>query len=383
MELPDIKRHLSIATVLQHYNLTPDRSKQIRCPFHEDDTPSCRIYPETNSFHCFGCGASGDPIEFIEKYERISKREALVKATGLVGNAESRMQKAESGSGSVLPSAFAPSAEILPRAFTHFVRSLNVKPKKAIVYLESRKLDYTRLAIGYDTGTLHKLPGTTRLQKQEYLQAGLLKPDKFNRPNCYYTRFNNCIVFPLLDKNGNITSLYGRHIESGHHYLEGEHRGLYPGYPKSDTKVLILTESVIDAATLQQEQNLLSAFLPSAFCLLALYGTNGFTEEHEQAIAELKELEEVILFFDGDEAGREGVKETALKIKQINEVVRITFVGTPEGEDVNSLAQSHESGIFAHLLEKREAFSFSTEKKKAESGMQNAESQPSAFVPSA
>jgi len=60
MEIPDIKRHLPIATVLQHYNLTPDRNKQIRCPFHEDDTPSCRIYPETNSFHCFGCGASGD-----------------------------------------------------------------------------------------------------------------------------------------------------------------------------------------------------------------------------------------------------------------------------------------------------------------------------------
>jgi DNA primase len=54
MEISDIKRHLSIETVLQHYNLTPDRNKQIRCPFHADDTPSCRIYPETNSFHCFG-----------------------------------------------------------------------------------------------------------------------------------------------------------------------------------------------------------------------------------------------------------------------------------------------------------------------------------------
>jgi len=73
MEITDIKRHLSISTVLQHYNLTPDRNKQIRCPFHADDTPSCRIYPETNSFHCFGCGASGDQIEFIEKYEKCSK----------------------------------------------------------------------------------------------------------------------------------------------------------------------------------------------------------------------------------------------------------------------------------------------------------------------
>jgi DNA primase len=59
MEISDIKQCLSIATVLQHYNLTLDHNKQICCPFHEDATPSCRVYSETNSFHCFGCGATG------------------------------------------------------------------------------------------------------------------------------------------------------------------------------------------------------------------------------------------------------------------------------------------------------------------------------------
>ena len=80
MEIHEIKQRLSIATVLQHYSLTVDRNRQIHCPFHQDDTPSCRIYPETNSFHCFGCGATGDQIEFIERYERISKHEAIVRA---------------------------------------------------------------------------------------------------------------------------------------------------------------------------------------------------------------------------------------------------------------------------------------------------------------
>jgi DNA primase len=253
MEITEIKRHLSIQTVLQHYNLTPDKSKQICCPFHADDTPSCRIYPETNSFHCFGCGATGDVIELVQRLEGCDKHSALVKAAALITNDELRMTR--NGASAILSNPNEEKtlavSEILTRAFTHFARGLkNVRPKKAITYLESRKLDYTNLSIGFDSGTLHKLPATTRLQKQEYLQAGLLKPDKFGRANNYYTRFNNCIVFPLLDRNGNIVSLYGRHIESGHHYLEGEHKGLYPGYPKADTKTLLLTECVIDAASL-------------------------------------------------------------------------------------------------------------------------------------
>lgn len=67
MEISEIKQRLSILTVLSHYNLKPDRSNHIKCPFHEDDKPSCRIYPETNTFHCFGCGAKGDTINLYKR----------------------------------------------------------------------------------------------------------------------------------------------------------------------------------------------------------------------------------------------------------------------------------------------------------------------------
>ena len=58
MEISDIKQRLSILATLQHYGIKPDRNNQIKCPFHEDNKPSCRIYPDTNTFHCFGCGAT-------------------------------------------------------------------------------------------------------------------------------------------------------------------------------------------------------------------------------------------------------------------------------------------------------------------------------------
>lgn len=366
MEIKEIKQRLSILTVLQHYNIKPDRNNQIKCPFHEDDKPSCRIYPDTNTFHCFGCNATGDQIEFIEKYEKCNKHEAILKAKELCRVTEPINNKPKA-----IPVA-KNNTEILTQAFTHFARSLNAKPEKALQYLARRKLDYKKLAIGYDAGTLHKTKDITNEQKQMYLQAGLLKPDKFGRKNSYYTRFNNCIVFPLLDKSGNIASLYGRHTEQGHHYLGGEHKGLYPGYPgrnlpdgRQATR-LILTEAIIDAATLLQLPE-----ITKSFTMLALYGTNGFTEEHSQAIAELKELKEVILFFDGDEAGTEAVKEIAAEIKQINEALQLSVVEMPEGEDVNSLSIGHpsvdghgEPEIFTHLLENRKPFLFSSEKGK-------------------
>ena len=198
MEIPEIKSHLSIATVLQHYDITPDRNKQIRCPFHEDDTPSCRIYPETNTFHCFGCGATGDVIEFIEKYEKCGKHSAITRAAALIENGELKIENEKTVS--ISRTSQIEQSQILSKAFTHFARSLSAKPaKKAIEYLESRKLDYQNLTIGYDAGTLHRGKEITEQQKQEYLQTGLLKPDRFGRANSYYTRFNNCIVFPLLD----------------------------------------------------------------------------------------------------------------------------------------------------------------------------------------
>ncbi len=82
MEIHEIKSSLTIQTVLTHYGLQPDRHHMLRCPFHQDDKPSMKIYTETNTFNCFGCGANGDVIEFIQKKENLNKHQALIKATG-------------------------------------------------------------------------------------------------------------------------------------------------------------------------------------------------------------------------------------------------------------------------------------------------------------
>ncbi|NQY09442.1 MAG: toprim domain-containing protein, partial [Flavobacteriales bacterium] len=171
-----------------------------------------------------------------------------------------------------------------------------------------------------------------------------------------YKQLKNCIIYPLKDAQGKIVSLYGRSIAStGTHYYTAGRKGLYPSYPPAETKMLILTESVIDATTLLKYTD---------YEVLAMYGTNGLTPEHTKAITELKKLQEIILFFDGDDAGLGANKTVSEKLNEILPNVTISKVNTPEDEDINSLVQSHEPEILNHLIENRTSIFSSTEEKE-------------------
>ena len=88
MELAEIKQRLTIAQVLQHYGLQPDKHNRLLCPFHADKMPSLQIYPKTNTYCCFSsnCTAgTGDVIQFIQLKENCTTHEALLKATALAG----------------------------------------------------------------------------------------------------------------------------------------------------------------------------------------------------------------------------------------------------------------------------------------------------------
>jgi DNA primase len=93
MKISEIKQKLSILSVLSHYGLEPNSQNHIKCPFHKDDKPSMRIYPETNTYHCFGCGKTGDVIQFIQDKEEITKHRAITKAKELLGESKEKPVK--------------------------------------------------------------------------------------------------------------------------------------------------------------------------------------------------------------------------------------------------------------------------------------------------
>ena len=323
MEITEIKARLTIQEILHYYNLALDQNHRVICPWHNDKTPSLQIYPKTNTWTCFSsnCNAgSGDVIDFIMKYEKITKHEALLKASELCG---------ESTKSSMALSRTA----ILTKYYQGTLHAMQ-RSKKGKEYAVSRGLDYEKLSIGYCGYEVGKTWNKDLQQNAE--KIGLFK-------------IRNCIIFPTKNKDGLIVSIYGRSVSANprvrHFYLSGGFKGLYPHYPKPETIKLILTESIIDAATLMQFQE-----IP----VLALYGTNGFTKEHTEAVSQLPDLEEIILFFDGDEAGKAAREKYYKLLKELRPDIKLSHVDTPKGEDVNSMTQSHDDlEILSHLITKR------------------------------
>lgn len=89
MEISEIKQRLSMATVLQYYNLKPDKHNRICCPFHDDKTPSMQVYYKTQTAYCFSSnckthGKSLDVIDFIMYKENQDKHNAILKAAGML-----------------------------------------------------------------------------------------------------------------------------------------------------------------------------------------------------------------------------------------------------------------------------------------------------------
>jgi DNA primase len=346
MEIAEIKQQLGIGQVLEHYGLKADPHDRLHCPFHPDKTPSLQVYPKTNTFCCFSsnCTAgTGDAIQFIQLMEKCSKHEALVKATALcsgVSNPSLAVPVAGEPKGKLFIEAGdeLEKQAILGKVFGFFTRALPLT-RKALDYLQGRGLDPDQHAIGYNSGGLH---GES---KNHHLVAGmetygLLK----RRPAKGYSVWaKDCIIFPLRNNDHKVVSLYGRSMtndtDQRHFYLAGR-EGLYPGYPKAETTRLILVESIIDAASITQQHE-----LSIQYEVLALFGTNGLTDEHVQAILALQHLEEILFWLNGDDAGRAATAKHAIALHALLPDVQLTTVPVPDGEDVNSLLQRQLLGI--------------------------------------
>ncbi|WP_052600084.1 CHC2 zinc finger domain-containing protein, partial [Aureispira sp. CCB-QB1] len=319
MTIEEIKERLNIKDVLAHYGIVMNKNKHINCPFHEDKTPSMKVYEETNTVYCFSgnCathGSSLDVIEFVMKMEGGTKRQAILKCKALLGHIEPI--KAELRS--------------IDEVWKSLQQSLS-RSEKAKSYLKNRGL--STKGVGYHSGQLHK----GKLAK-EAKAVGLINEQ--NKPWAA-----NCVLYPLKDALDKVVSLYGRSLTTGHFYLSGR-SGLYPSYPSKKVKRIILTESIIDAATLLEIKAL------KDFEVLALYGTNGFTGAHKKALESCGDLEEIILLLDGDEAGEKASKKYQTELEQLLPKVRTRIVELPQNTDVNELWANHLSeAMFIELLQ--------------------------------
>lgn len=384
MEIIQIKSALSLKMVLDYYGLKPDKSLRLHCPFHSDKTPSLQVYYKTQTCYCFSSnctthGRSMDVIDFILYKENCSKHEAINKAVAILGCYEGKTQHQQKTIQPMNdPQKITISREqFLGNMFTYFKNAVhNSVPAKE--YLQSRNINFKKTEVGYNAGQFHH--GTRKEESliSSCIEVGLLQDvgNKSRTGDKAYTVFGKyCIVFALRNQSDQITGLYFRSTindkdprnaagQARHFYLK-QRSGLYPCYPKKETTKLILTESIIDAATLLQISE-----IENQYSVLALYGTNGLTAEHLQAIKEWVQVppleitgqsegyerssREVIFAFDSDEAGNAAVKKYAKQLISTSADLQISTLILP-CKDVNETLTAHNEEIFIHLLNERKS----------------------------
>ncbi len=339
MSIESIKRQIDIIELAGRLGIEVNKYQKALCPFHEDKRPSLQFSREKQIATCFSghCKAGTmDVIGLVEKRKNLSTKEALEWLKEEYKLIEERT----------------PSKPNYGQLFRILEGNLK-KSSRGKKYLSDRGLlgVEEKESIGYNVETMGEM------------------------------RYS--LIFPLRDKKGGVVSYYGRSIQEkskSKHYYSKDRRGLYPGYPKANTKTLILTESVIDALSIVKH------YEKEGTELLALYGSNGFTIEHKAAIQALKDLQEIILMLDGDAAGRAGTDRIAREIKELLPDLATSYVALPEGEDANSIIISHpeeEKELIKHLLKNRKSILLSkANEKEKQPSIQSAEAKEEEGYPS-
>ena len=314
MKIEEIKEQLKMSAVLAHYGLKVNKNKHINCPFHDDKTPSMRFYAETDTVYCFSgnCethGHSLDVIEFVMKMENCSKHQAILICKKLLGHVVPLKQQ---------------NLTVHEQLWRVMKKSLQ-GCSKAKSYLKTRGLGTN--GVGYNSGLLAKGKCAPLAQELGLVNWG-----------------NSSVVYSLRNALGQVVSFYARGLAKGHFY-QSNRSGLYPCYPRKTAKKIVLTESIIDAHSLAHIQ------VFADYEVLALFGTNGLTKEHEKALLACKELEEVILMLDGDGAGEKASKKYQVLLSKLLPNTKIKIVALPKDTDVNELWSNHLSeDLFKELL---------------------------------
>ncbi len=307
------------------------------CPFHREKTPSFFVSPDLQIYHCFGCGASGDVIKFLQEYDKISFGEALKLLADRAGIKLGGQYEEHNDLYKVNEEA----AEIY-----HNYLFANVS---AINYLKKRKINdeiIKQFKLGYaPNGSYIKGKLIGKYGEQTLLSAGLLTKSDSG----VIDKFRNRIIFPLFSLSGKIMGFGGRILGTGRpKYLNSPET---PIYSKGKTfyslyhsrnsilksKSLILVEGYFDYLTM---------FQAGYKNILAPLGTS-LTENQAQILG--RYANKVFLFFDNDEAGSKATNRNLGIL--IDKGVEIRLCITDKGKDPDEIINSQGPEAIKHIIE--------------------------------
>lgn len=319
------------------------------CPFHGEKTPSFNIYPENGSFYCFGCGVGGDVITFIMKIENLDYIDAVKYLAQRAG-----MTMPEDTFDDSMSNLRKRIFEANREAARFFYKNLYSEAgREGLEYFHGRALtDKTirHFGLGYADSNRYSLCGhlkTLGFKNNEIVSANLAFQ---NKNGGISDRFNDRVMFPIIDLRGNVIAFGGRIMTNQKpKYLNTSDTPVFKksanlfslnNAKNSDDRTLILCEGYMDVIAVNQ------AGFPNAVATL------GTALTQEQALLMKRYADEVIICYDSDEAGQ---KATARAITFLrNAGLNIKVINIPQGKDPDEfLRNKGENGhdAFKNVIE--------------------------------
>ena len=345
--LQELKMKTDIEDVISTYVTLKRRGATLvgLCPFHNEKTPSFTVYPATQSFYCFGCGAGGDAITFLKKIENLDYLDAVKTLAQRAG-----LQMPQEGFDDSLSKRRRRILEMNREAarFYHSVL-LSTEGKVGYDYFIGRALSAATInhfGLGFAPNqwdALLKYMRAKGYQPAELVDAGLARKGQKG----YYDNFRNRVMTPIIDVRGNVIAFGGRvlddskpkYINTGDTLVYKKTNELFALNFAKDSKedALILCEGYMDVIAMHQ-----AGFTNAvAGCGTAL------TTEQVRLIS--RYAKEVILTYDADEAGQKALQKAMTLFDQTDVKVRIpALVG---GKDPDEIIRTYGRDKFKGMLE--------------------------------
>lgn len=324
------------------------------CPFHSEKSPSFTVSRDKQFYHCFGCGAHGNVIDFIMEYDRLEFLDAIEELASQLGLEVPRENNPNRRRDEGLSRDLYQLMEEANRYYQSQLRQHQDK-QKVLDYLAFRGLSdqvVERFGIGFAPDGWDGLLSRYRSQQEsqdKLLTAGMIISNDNGKR---YDRFRDRLMFPIRDRRGRVIAFGGRVLGDGTpKYLNSPetpifHKGneLYGLYELKqahrEPRQVLIVEGYMDVVALAQF---------GVDYAVASLGTSTTAEQFQLL---LRSAKEVVCCYDGDNAGKEAAwraLETALPLLKPGDTVRFMFL--PQGEDPDSMVRKTGKEAFEALID--------------------------------
>ncbi len=352
MRLPDsfldaLKASNDIVQVMSSYVelKRAGRDYVCSCPFHSERTPSCHVFTDTQSFYCFGCGAAGDVINFVRLIEHFDYMESVRFLAQRAG-----MTVPENG---VDDSGAKRRTRLLEmnRTAARYFRDVLLSPegREGLDYLAGRQLTpntIRKYGLGFAPDGWHNLHYYLRTKgySDDEMEEGALLTRK---NNSVYDKFRKRVMFPIIDRRGNIIAFGGRTLEKDApaKYLNSDETIVFHkrdnlfslNFAKNTKeKFLILCEGYMDVISLNQ------AGFDNAVATL------GTAITPQQARVMKQYASEVVISYDADGAGQNATLKAINLLGEAGVTARVLNI--PDAKDPDEYIKKFGAEAFRQIL---------------------------------